>query len=324
MVSSDAWIAWGDGSWVTQSDVSSTQVTRGPEKGSQAVRLCVLSLSRLVGGRHIRVRVGIAGFGVIGKATASVFADVVIYDPLKGFPDAKPLGECGIVFVCVPTPTRADGQDLSFVRQCLRDLSPALGESQVVALRSTVLPGTNRQLQKEHPRLILASNPEFLRSHRAMDDMREPYRVIIGADQPQARRALVEAYSASLVVDVRRRFTLTDTITAELIKYAANCYLATKISYFNEMYDVCQSLGADYETLRTALGLDPRIAPGEETMINPRNRGFDDECLPKDLRAFITFLVERGFPATMFQGTEEVNHQVRSSQSREDIELPRR
>jgi UDPglucose 6-dehydrogenase len=224
-------------------------------------------------------------------------------------------------FVCVPTPTKEDKQDLSIVRQCLKDLAAVLPNGHVVALRSTVVPGTNQKLQEDYPGLILASNPEFLRSHRAMDDMREPYRIVIGADNPQARRALVEAYNDSFVRDTSQRYILTNTITSELIKYAANCYLATKISYFNEMYDVCQSLNADYETLRTALGLDPRIAPGEETMINPRNRGFDDECLPKDLSAFIAFLVDRGFPATMFQGTEEVNNQVRSGKPLEDIEL---
>jgi UDPglucose 6-dehydrogenase len=267
------------------------------------------------------MRVGIAGYGVIGQATASVFSDMVVYDPPQGYPDPKPLAECGVVFVCVPTPTKDGKQDLSIVQQCLKDLAAVLPEGHIVALRSTVLPGTNRQLQKEHPRLVLASNPEFLRSHRAMDDMREPYRIVIGADDPRARRALVAAYDESLVRPASRHYVLTSTTTAELIKYAANCYLATKISYFNEMYDVCRALDADYETLRHALGLDPRIAPGEETMINPRNRGFDDECLPKDLSAFIAFLRDNNFPATMFQGTEEVNNQVRGGQPLEDIEL---
>lgn len=266
------------------------------------------------------VRVGIIGYGVIGTATASVFPDVAIYDPLKGYADPEPLHDCEVIFVCVPTPTGYNQQDLSIVQRSLTQISPTLQAEQVVAIRSTVLPGATQRLQQDNPQLILAANPEFLRSHRAMDDMREPFRIVIGANHPRARRLLIEAYRDSLVVDVRRRLILTDTTTAELIKYAANCYLAMKISYFNEMYDICQAFTADYETLRTALGMDPRIAPGEETLINPRSRGFDDECLPKDLEAFITFLQHRGFPATMFQGTAEVNNQVRTAPPLEEVE----
>jgi UDPglucose 6-dehydrogenase len=267
------------------------------------------------------MKIGIVGYGVIGKATASIFPEIIIYDPFKGYEDPQPLRGCDVAFVCVPTPTTEGGQDLSIVRQSLEQIAPYLEDGHVVAIRSTVLPGTNRELQDEHPGLRLASNPEFLRSHRALDDIRHPYRVVIGTEHPEARRALVEAYKSSSTVDVDKRFILTDTMTAEIIKYAANCYLAMKISYFNEMYDISNTLGGDYETLRTSLGMDPRIASGEETIINPRSRGFDDECLPKDLDAFIAFLSEKGFPATMFQGTAEVNNKVRSCAALQEVEM---
>jgi UDPglucose 6-dehydrogenase len=257
------------------------------------------------------MRVGIVGYGVIGRATGSIFPDLVVYDPMKGHPDAAPLAGCDVVFVCVPTPTTGGRQDLSIVEEALEAVAPELREEQVVAIRSTVLPGSTALLQKRYPRLLLAANPEFLRAHQAAADMREPHRVVIGADHPTARDRLVAAYDGSLIVDVRRRYVLTDATTAELIKYAANAYLATKMSYFNEMYDICQELQADYEALRAALGMDPRIGPGEETHINPRSRGFDDECLPKDLEAFIGYLVDCGFPAMMFQGAAEVNDMVR-------------
>jgi UDPglucose 6-dehydrogenase len=261
------------------------------------------------------MRVGIVGYGVIGKATASIFPEIVVYDPLKGYPDPSPLGACDVIFICVPTPTVGGRQDISIVEQALEWTAPFLRPEQVVAIRSTVLPGTTQRLQERHPQLGLAHNPEFLRSHRAMEDAREPHRIVLGADLPHVRRALVDVYRESMVADLERRLILTDATTAELIKYAANCYLAMKISYFNEMYDVGRALNADYETLSTALGMDPRIASGEETRINPSNRGFDDECLPKDLDAFIGFLQERGFPATMFHGTLEVNQTVREDPS---------
>jgi len=266
------------------------------------------------------MRIGIVGYGVIGMATASIFPDITIYDPTKGFSDRQELVGCDVVFVCLPTPTIQRRQDLSTLHQCLEELSPVLPEGQVVAIRSTVLPGTTGHLQRQYPHLVLAANPEFLRSHRAMDDARHPFRVVIGADDHRARHLLAEAYQHSLA-EVHDRLVLTDTLTAELIKYAANCYLAMKISYFNEMYDICQALSADYETLRLALGLDPRIGPGEETMIDPYRRGYDDECLPKDMDAFISFVTELGFPATLFRGTAEVNSQVRTFRPLEEVEL---
>lgn len=266
------------------------------------------------------MRVGVVGYGVIGAATGSVFPDLVVYDPPKGFHDIAPLRECPVVFLCVPTPTTDGRQDLAPVRQALDDVSCVLGAGQTVAVRSTVLPGTTRALQMDYPHLALAANPEFLRSHRAKDDARRPFRIVVGADGPRARSALVDAYERSLVPDARRRLVLTDSVTAELVKYGANCYLATKISYFNEMYDICRTLGGDYETLRTALGLDPRIAPGEETIINLRSRGFDDECLPKDLDAFITFLEGRGFPVTLLQGAAAVNSALQARRPLEQVE----
>lgn len=265
------------------------------------------------------MHIGIVGYGVIGVATASVFPDTVIYDPAKGYPDPGPLEECSLVFVCVPTPTKGKRQDLSIVRGVLWEISRKLREGQVVAIRSTVLPGSTQNLQEEFGGLIMSANPEFLRSHLSIEDARRPFRIVLGADHPRARNLLVQAYRESLAPDVDQRIILTDILTAEIIKYAANSYLATKISYFNEMYDVCRGLGANYEALRAALVMDPRIARGEETIIDPHSRGFDDECLPKDLEAFITFLLDKGFPATIFQGAAEVNNQVREGSAWEDV-----
>ena len=101
---------------------------------------------------------------VIGKATASVFPETVVYDPLKGYPDPSPLGTCDVIFLCVPTPTVSGRQDISIVEQALEWIAPSLRPDQVVAIRSTVLPGTTQQLQERHPHLGLAHNPEFLRS----------------------------------------------------------------------------------------------------------------------------------------------------------------
>ena len=121
---------------------------------------------------------------------------------------------------------------------------------------------------------------------------------------------LVEAYNGSLI-DIRHRLVLTDCTTAEIIKYAANCYLAMKISYFNELYDLCNTLDANYSSLRIALEMDPRIGPGDEATISPSNRGFDDECLPKDLDAFLTFLVKHNLPSVLHDATAKANARVR-------------
>ena len=145
-------------------------------------------------------------------------------------------------------------------------------------------PGTVRQLQETFPNTHFASNPEFLRADHLEEDSRHPWRVVIGADTVYSRQLLLKVYHSRL----RRRvpYIITDSVTAEFIKYVANCFLATKIRYAQEIRKAAHRIGAHYEEVARAVSLDPRIGGGDEWFLE----GLDDECLPKDLEAFVSFL----------------------------------
>ncbi len=229
--------------------------------------------------------VGIIGYGTVGQATARLFEDVAIYDPPKGYEEASAVQHCEVLFVCLPTPTTSDGRcDLKTVYRALGLIAPQLSDSQVVAVRSTVPPFTVRRLQEAFPNTHFASNPEFLRAHRLEEDSLRPRRVVIGGDSVYARQVLLRAYHSRL--GRRVPYLVTDSVTAEVIKYAANCFLATKILYAREIRAVAQRIGADYDEVVRALSLDPRIGGGEEWWLT----GLHDECLPKDLDAFVNLL----------------------------------
>ncbi len=239
---------------------------------------------------------GIVGYGTVGRATASLFRDVAIYDPYQGYDDLASLADRDVVFVCVPTPNRPDGHcDLSAVYDAVRRVVPRLSERQVVAIRSTVPPGTARRLQEAFPNTHFAANPEFLRAHRLEEDAKRPSRVVIGADTVFARQSLLRAYHSCF--RDRVPYLVTDSLTAEFIKYAANCFLATKILYARELRRAAKRLGVSFGDVVMALGLDPRIGGGEEWWLE----GLQDECLPKDLEAFVHFLRSRGIERELLE-----------------------
>lgn len=253
------------------------------------------------------MKVGIIGYGIIGQATASLFQDVVVYDPLKGYHDTSGLSNCDLVFVCVPTPTVNGRSDLTTLQTVLAELIPQLSD-QVVCIRSTILPGTTKNLQQRWPQTAFAYNPEFLRAHRAFEDALKPYRVVVGADAKWIRETIAKVYKASRACIPR--LIITDSITAEMIKYVANCFLAMKITYANEIFDACNALGVNYEQVRQGISLDPRIGDGDELVVDPNSRGFRDECLPKDLDAFIGFMAEQGLPLQIFDVIREINYKL--------------
>ncbi len=228
---------------------------------------------------------GIVGYGTVGQATALLFEDVAIYDPPKGYTDLSALARCPVSFVCVPTPTSTDGRcDLSFVFDAVSQVAPILSDKHVLVIRSTVPPGTVRQLQEDFPNTHLASNPEFQRADHLGEGSLRPSRVVIGADTVYSRQRLLKLYHSRLGRGVP--YIITDSVTAEFIKYAANCFLATKITYAQEIRKAARRIGAHYEDVVRAVSLDPRIGPGDEWSLDR----LDDHCLPKDLEAFISLL----------------------------------
>jgi UDPglucose 6-dehydrogenase len=216
-----------------------------------------------------------------------------------------------VVFIAVGTPARPDGaSDVRDVDDAVRTIGEHLEGYKVVVTKSTVPVGTGRRirqiLQDRNGHAAgavfdVASNPEFLREGSAIEDFLRPNRVVIGADSPQAIAILRDLYRPLYLIETP--FVITTIETAELIKYAANAFLAMKISFMNEMAALCEALGADVHVLARALGLDQRVGA---KFLHP-GPGFGGSCFPKDTRALARLARELGCPTRLTEATIEVN-----------------
>ena len=187
-----------------------------------------------------------------------VLRDVVASGRLRAVATmSEGVAGAGIIIVAVGTPPTPDGEaDLSQVRQAVGEALDHLASGAVIAIKSTVPPGTTRSLARSCPRgdIAFVMFPEFLREGSALDDLRRPNRVVVGGDDPAAVRRV-----AALLGGPETTRLLCDSVSAELIKYGSNAFLATKISFINEMAQLCELTGADIEKVADGMGLDPRI-----------------------------------------------------------------
>ncbi|RJX36293.1 MAG: UDP-glucose/GDP-mannose dehydrogenase family protein [Desulfurivibrio sp.] len=214
------------------------------------------------------------------------------------------------VFIAVGTPSsrRGDGYaDLTYIYAAARDLAPYLGKYTVVVDKSTVPVGTARQvarvIKEANPAASfdVVSNPEFLREGAAINDFMRPDRVVIGVETERASEVMKEIYNPLYLIATP--FVITGLETAELIKYAANAFLSIKISFINEMANVCEALGADVIDLAKAVGLDGRIG---RKFLHP-GPGYGGSCFPKDTLALLRIAQENGVPVRSVEAAVEVN-----------------
>ena len=220
-----------------------------------------------------------------------------------------------VVFIAVGTPSKEDGSaDLRYVEEVARTVARNLNGYKVIVTKSTVPVGTGRRIQQIIREEIgngsqgifdVASNPEFLREGSAIEDFLRPSRVIIGADSPQAVAILQDLYRPLYLIETP--FVITSIEAAELIKYASNSFLAMKISFMNEMANLCEALGADVHVVAKAMGLDQRIG---SKFLHP-GPGFGGSCFPKDTRALAQLAKENGCRTQLVETTVEVNEQQR-------------
>ena len=219
------------------------------------------------------------------------------------------VAEADAVFIAVGTPARrGDGHaDLSYVYEAAREIALALKGYTVVVTKSTVPVGTGREvariLAEANPdaEFDVCSNPEFLREGSAINDFMRPDRIIVGAETERARDVMRGLYSPLFLIETPVLFTSLET--AELIKYACNGYLATKIAFINAMADLCEKVGADVHDVARGIGLDGRIG---RKFLHP-GPGFGGSCFPKDATALVRTAREYGAPQTIVEAVIEAN-----------------
>ncbi len=219
------------------------------------------------------------------------------------------VGACDLAFIAVGTPSRrGDGHaDLKHVYQAVRELAPWLRGYTVIVDKSTVPVGTARNVKRiireENPKadFDVASNPEFLREGAALSDFMRPDRVVIGVETARAEQLLRELYRPLNLIETP--MVVTGLESAELIKYAANAFLATKISFINEMSALCEAVGADVHALARGMGLDGRIG---RKFLHP-GPGYGGSCFPKDTRALVRIAQENNVTSRIVEAVMEVN-----------------
>jgi UDPglucose 6-dehydrogenase len=228
------------------------------------------------------------------------------------------VGNAEAIFIAVGTPSRhGDGHaDLTFVYAAANEIADALTQFAVIVTKSTVPVGTGDEIERiirnrrPDARFAVVSNPEFLREGAAIRDFKHPDRIVVGTDDPRAREVMNELYrplylnAAPIVVTSRR--------TAELIKYAANAFLATKITFINEIADLAEKVGADVQEIARGIGLDNRIG----TKFLHAGPGFGGSCFPKDTTALIKTGQDYDSPLRIVETVAAVNDQRKRAMAR--------
>ncbi|MDX6530412.1 MAG: UDPglucose 6-dehydrogenase [Blastocatellia bacterium] len=220
-----------------------------------------------------------------------------------------------VIFLAVGTPSSADGSaDLSHVEDVVRKIAEHMDSYKVVATKSTVPVGTGKRItsliqshQRKPVEFSVVSNPEFLREGAAISDFMRPDRVVIGSSDEESIAIMRDLYRPLYLIETP--FVITSLEGAELIKYAANAFLATKISFINEIANLCDKVGCDVHEVARAIGMDRRIGT---KFLHP-GPGFGGSCFPKDIRALSAIAREFSSPTRIVDAVIEVNHQQRLS-----------
>jgi UDPglucose 6-dehydrogenase len=219
----------------------------------------------------------------------------------------KGVRDSSIIFIAVGTPQGEDGSaDLQHVLTVARDIARAMNGYKVIVNKSTVPVGTSVKVREvvrretTHP-FSVVSNPEFLKQGAAIDDFMKPDRVVIGAEDPRGAELMLELYQP--FTRTGAPIMVMDCASAELTKYASNAMLATRISFMNEVANVCELVGADVDQVRRAIGADHRIG---SSFLFP-GVGYGGSCFPKDVQAMIHFAAEKSYDFKILHAVEEVN-----------------
>ena len=262
-----------------------------------------------------------------GKIAALERGEIPIYEPgleeiveknvrsgrLRFTTDLAPaIREARAVFIAVGTPPLPDGRaDLSFVRQVAESIGDNLNGFKVIVTKSTVPVGTGQMVERVvrersggGQEFAVVSNPEFLREGSAIEDFLRPDRVVIGARSERAVEVMLDIYAPLRAAGVP--FVVANVESAEMIKYASNGFLATKISFINEVAEICEAVGADVEVVARGMGLDGRIGP---KFLRP-GPGFGGSCFPKDTRAVAQIAEQHGLRFEIIDAVLSANQRV--------------
>jgi nucleotide sugar dehydrogenase len=259
------------------------------------------------------MRVGIVGLGFVGGSVRQWFErytdhEMFYFDLYKNIGSVEEVNKAEVIFVAVPTPFHANGDNLvGYNDAAVLEALANITDGHTVVIKSTVMPGTTRRLQEMYPNKTILFNPEFLRELTAYDDFNVPDRQIIG----YARTSDIgEAYEVlRLLPDAPyKKVLLSDE--AELVKYFGNVFLASKVIFANQMFDICSAVGVSYNSVKDAAAKDPRIGDSHLNVHDLGYRGYGGHCFPKDTRALRQFARSLGVDTDFLDSMERINKRL--------------
>ena len=234
--------------------------------------------------------------------------DLFLYDKGKNIGSIDELNKAEVIFVCVPTPFLKDGKgfDLSYNEEVC---SQIIGEK-IIVLKSTILPGITEYFQDKYPQHKFLFNPEFLKETSADWDMNNPERQIVGHT---ARSKEMVGFVLEILPPAPYKKEMPAT-EAELVKYFGNNFLAIKVAFANQMYEICKKLGVSYDNIAEAASRDSRIGKSHLSVSYDGYRGYGGTCFPKDIRAMIQFGDKLGIDLKIHKAAEELNNMLMEEQ----------
>ena len=270
------------------------------------------------------MKIGIVGQGYVGTAIKVGFKphyDLETYDKYdedKSTCDLTELVEtCNVIFVCVPTPMNEDGScHTDIVESVIKEIDTYANGLQIVVIKSTVPPGTTDYLNKKYDGVNVIFNPEFLTEANFVEDFKNQDRIILGGVR-RGTNKLRQIYSK---VFPTAHIIKTGSKTAEMVKYMTNTYLATKVSFSNEIYQICQKIDIDYDKVVEYATLDERLGKTHLSVPGPDgDLGFGGHCLPKDLNALIAFAQNLDLEPIVLETVNWVNDKYRKNRDWEKM-----
>ncbi len=258
--------------------------------------------------------VGILGSsGYVGGSIKRYFqkikAPLKLYDKYKNEGSVEEVNQADVVFVAVPTPYDEEkgGFDLSFVTDAIK----LLVEPKIIVIKSTVLPGTTNDFQKEFPQHKFLFNPEFLTQSTAEQDMQFPDRQLMGYTD----ESYTVAGQVLRLLPLAPFEKIIPAKEAETIKYFNNAWFATKVVYANQIFSLCEKMGINYETVRECAAMDKRVGPSHLDVLHGGYRGYGGACLPKDVRALIQLGEREGSSFDLLKKVEEINNHLQKMET---------
>lgn len=258
-------------------------------------------------------KIGIVGLGYVGGAVQCWFEsqkdqhDLYLYDKYKKIGSPEEVNKADIIFVAVPTPF--DEKRKLYDDSAIREVLSKIKNGKIIVIKSTVLPGSTDLFQKKYPRKTILFNPEFLRAKTANADFIKPDRQIVGFVNQKGKKA------ARAIVKILPRAPFMKIVRAkeaEMIKYFGNAYLATRVVFANQIYDLCEKLGGiNYNTVKECLVQDKRIGNSHFEIFHEGYRGYSGGCFPKDVKALLELAEKLNASLELLQTADKINTKLR-------------